>query len=662
MRGISNKIAPLVYGSGLIGHCFIYFKGSDAVSYESGFSRYGDFYGTIFKVEGYDANAFLGAILQAPGAETLWTGVKVQFAGQALPASLVIWPLGYGQNRRGAVVSLFDANALSRVLEGFPSAYGGRGCVLDRSGEVISYYGSGDIPDAELALKPGDDAAVRTIRANSKVYRVYRMASPSTGWTFAAALDEAGVLSGARRVRDIAVTLLSMAILLGAVSVFALAIAQAKPVGRIFSLALDSSPPSGSGREPFKLAEDAILALRDSRDKYQSRAIAAEDAARANFLRRLLDGAFREHEPLSSEAAASGVLLGQSGLLVFLCRIANASGLAEGSLDGFQRVLERSAPGILAQGEYMVPLGSEEFAFILEAGASMRAEATRLADALMSLAAESLRDSLAFSSGEPVNDPRLLQASLLQAKAASPRAKPGVAETVFYGDLPQAPGGLRYPIDVEESIMKAVRSANLLLLKSLLASIVKANLDEGLLQPQEAGEMATALRVTASRLLPEFQAEARSLMERLRLDGALADPRESMGRTSALLCDMAELAARYKRSRNRELASSVRSFIEKHYSSQALGLPMIAAAHRLSENYLSNLYKEQEGECVSDTIEKARIAAACALLEEDGRGIDAIAAACGYSSGVTFRRAFKRTAGLSPSDYRNRRESRREGE
>jgi two-component system response regulator YesN len=86
---------------------------------------------------------------------------------------------------------------------------------------------------------------------------------------------------------------------------------------------------------------------------------------------------------------------------------------------------------------------------------------------------------------------------------------------------------------------------------------------------------------------------------------------------------------------------------------------MVAESHRLSENYLSNLYKEQEGECVSETIEKVRIGAARRLLSGSADSIDAIAAACGYRSGVSFRRAFKRVAGVSPSEYRR---ARRDGE
>lgn len=657
LKSISAKIAPMVYGNGLIGHCFIYFKGSASVAYESGFSSYESFYGPIFGEEGYAAADWESAVMMRANSETLRTKAAISFEGRGLSTAMAIWPLGYGESRRGAMVAIIDAEALSGALEGLPSLYGGRGCVLDGRGEAIQFYGDGEVPEKALLgayrERNGRNGLARTIRSGRRNYRLYRMESPSTGWTFVAALDEAGVLSGARRFRDLAIGLLAAGLLIGAASVLALAVFQARPVGRIFSLALERPIADGQLRGmQFRMAEDAILALRVSRDEYHSRAITAEGSARANFLRRLLEGSFSDREPLEREAAEAGAPLGDRQSYILLCGSRNPGTIPAEELEEFERAADKAVAGLLARGEYFVSLAPGEYAFIMGSGPSMRAEAARISDALAGSAPRGLRPSLVFAAGEPVADPRLLRASLLQANSAARLAEPGRVEPLFYQDAPKASVTIRYPMDVEESIMRAVRSANAVLLDTLVSSVAKANLDDCHLDRRDAEDLAASVRGTVVRLLPEFPAESAGLAEKLRAASLKTEPRESIEASRAVLGAMAEAAALRKRSRNRELADSARSFIERHYQSASLGLPVIASAHRISENYLSNLYKEQEGECISETIERVRMQAAKRLLEGSAESVDRIASKCGYSSGVSFRRAFKRSAGLSPSEYR----------
>jgi transcriptional regulator GlxA family with amidase domain len=71
------------------------------------------------------------------------------------------------------------------------------------------------------------------------------------------------------------------------------------------------------------------------------------------------------------------------------------------------------------------------------------------------------------------------------------------------------------------------------------------------------------------------------------------------------------------------------------------------------------LFRDSFGQSFSDHVEALRIRDACARLgrtassgEEGGRtAIKDVAAAVGFASDTTFRRAFHRVLGLSPSEY-----------
>ena len=101
------------------------------------------------------------------------------------------------------------------------------------------------------------------------------------------------------------------------------------------------------------------------------------------------------------------------------------------------------------------------------------------------------------------------------------------------------------------------------------------------------------------------------------------------------------------------LAVKVREYIEEHYMDCGLSIKQIANSFHFHENYISNLYKEEYGENLSNAIERLRIEKASQLLQTTNIRIGEVAAAVGYSSDSSFRRAFKKITGVSPVDYRS---------
>lgn len=101
------------------------------------------------------------------------------------------------------------------------------------------------------------------------------------------------------------------------------------------------------------------------------------------------------------------------------------------------------------------------------------------------------------------------------------------------------------------------------------------------------------------------------------------------------------------------LAVKVREYIQEHYMDCGLSVKQIANSLHFHENYISNLYKEEYGENLSNAIEQLRIEKASELLRTTDIRIGEVAAAVGYASDSSFRRAFKKITGVSPVDYRS---------
>ena len=72
----------------------------------------------------------------------------------------------------------------------------------------------------------------------------------------------------------------------------------------------------------------------------------------------------------------------------------------------------------------------------------------------------------------------------------------------------------------------------------------------------------------------------------------------------------------------------------------------------ITGNYLSGLFKKQLGMNFSVYVEQVRIRHAEELLLETAATIDDIAQQVGYTNSDSFRRAFRRVRGVSPSGFR----------
>lgn len=103
-----------------------------------------------------------------------------------------------------------------------------------------------------------------------------------------------------------------------------------------------------------------------------------------------------------------------------------------------------------------------------------------------------------------------------------------------------------------------------------------------------------------------------------------------------------------------DLSASMFAFIERQYPNPDLGRQTFAQHFHISEEYASRFFKEHTGYNFLEYVEKTRIEASFKLLEDYKYSIEQIATAVGYNSSASFRRAFKRYTGISPTVYRQR--------
>ncbi|MEK0312943.1 response regulator [Cohnella sp. 56] len=102
------------------------------------------------------------------------------------------------------------------------------------------------------------------------------------------------------------------------------------------------------------------------------------------------------------------------------------------------------------------------------------------------------------------------------------------------------------------------------------------------------------------------------------------------------------------------VVETVKSYIQQHYTEE-LELQRLADRVYLTPSYLSKLFKTETGETITDYIISVRIAHAKELLIRDpSLKTYEVGEMVGYGDPAYFNKVFKKVAGLTPKEYRDR--------
>ena len=127
------------------------------------------------------------------------------------------------------------------------------------------------------------------------------------------------------------------------------------------------------------------------------------------------------------------------------------------------------------------------------------------------------------------------------------------------------------------------------------------------------------------------------------------DAMQAFTNTYMAICETVNL---HKRSHNQQLIGKILDEIHQRYTDPNMSVEMMASMFDITSTYFSRFFREQTNQVFSGYLENLRMKKACELLDGTNQSIDSIAAAVGYNSAYSFRRAFKKTLGVIPTEYR----------
>lgn len=142
------------------------------------------------------------------------------------------------------------------------------------------------------------------------------------------------------------------------------------------------------------------------------------------------------------------------------------------------------------------------------------------------------------------------------------------------------------------------------------------------------------------------------------------DPGQPSGLNSSILLTTESLAdlqmtllsaiyhtfSKNEEKRPTDYATQVKTYIEDHFD-QNLSLKSLSDHFHLNASYLSQLFRQRCGKCLTEYIESVRIDKSKNWLETTDMTVAETALRTGYADANYFSKVFKKNTGISPTDY-----------
>lgn len=228
---------------------------------------------------------------------------------------------------------------------------------------------------------------------------------------------------------------------------------------------------------------------------------------------------------------------------------------------------------------------------------------------------------------------------------------------VSYSEVLEDKSQYYYSLAFEQKLMTYTQTADIENIKHLLEVLYVENFESRNLASEMIKKLYNEINSTLIKLTGDNIDE--TSIEQLRGYMDKTDEKNVSLYFAKLVQIYTEISNGYKQTKvqsQTKLSNKIIEYIQEVYMDANLGLGMIATKFNISEGYVSSLFKEQTGINFTEYVEKLRIGKACEKLVQTNISINEIGEQVGYNSVQSFRRAFKRMQGISPSEYRKQHE------
>lgn len=572
-------------------------------------------------------------------------------------------PLNSFNKPQATIGVLIDEDEMANLTQHIVDQYGGWTLVRDAEGRIIFSRG---IEQAEAQrLAQSYEPESNEVQPTEDGRLLLSIHSDRNGWSYMAGIPEKALMTKADQIKQVTLAFTLATLVVGLAFGLVLAYRNSAPIYKLLSAFREQiSEPSDKKRNEYDFLASHIHHLIANNQSLENALNEQIPLLRDGFIKRLLTGEFyttRELEAISSQTQLS--IENSQGITGLL----KVNGYA--SLDSEEMIQELGVAKLMIRQTMtewntdvlMTDWGTDQIAFICPltdipldtAILHCEYELSRLTELIY----KEYRISTTIGTGAAYEVWNDVGRSFDEAKQAMEYAiHMGVDELVRFEDTLKENEMYYYPIESEQRLLNTIKAGELEEALRILDQLFVRNLEERELSYEMAQQFIMELKGTYLKLEEPKIKHDDSLAEEYKNDVTSIQITDSIvtlrGKFKRLTEEMCKEVLRKRSSTHADTVQEITRYIENQYGDANLTICRISEHMGKSEKFISQLFKEHTGENLSDYVERVRINAASGLLRESDQTIDEIALSTGYNSAHSFRRAFKRVRGISPSVFR----------
>ncbi|KWX79479.1 helix-turn-helix domain-containing protein [Paenibacillus jilunlii] len=570
----------------------------------------------------------------------------------------------FNDSSPAVVVVIIDEKIIASLLSGLTERYGGWVHISDADGKTIVLQGKDEPYMSRLNADSSFD--------KGKVSQFYQddlvitTRSDTNGWVYQAGIPRSILLENANKIKYMSWLITGGALFLGLLAGLVLAYRNSAPINRMLSVMKEQFGKEETVEQSeFDFLSGNIANMITKNKLLESELHRQLPLVRDAFIKRLIAGEFESREEIVSAAAQADIGLNQGTGYAGIIQINGYSGMDSVEILNelnAARLLVKQALAALTGPLPMADMGSDKMVCLFfsgsgESAADQEVAVTHIMENLTQLVLKEYRISVQAGFGSYFASVTEVSGSFEQAKQALEYAVYMNKKGILWNHEAQIENTTYYyPLDTEQRLISTLRAGELAEATRIIDAIFAQNLGERELSIEMKHQLIGEMKGTFLKLLDQKTFMESPLFESAKrriIDISSTEPLDHIqAGFHAIMEGLCGYITNKKKDAHTQIIKQIYQYTEDMYSDSELTLYRVAEHVERPEKYISQLFKEVTGVNYSDHLIKVRMDQAAVLLKDSRYTVDEIAARVGYNSSHSFRRAFKRLTGISPSTYR----------
>ncbi len=575
-------------------------------------------------------------------------------------------PFSHKTDPKGAVVVSVKKDKLTKFFSGLSESTdkGSYMYIQDVDGDIItSLSQNNEVPGyIDFTDIPNKEGFFKHKIGNQKMIVIHTVSNVN-GWKYVLVMPDKVVMSNLIAFKTTIITLFVLALIIGGLISYYLAYRNSKPLNRIVQeLREFMGDDEGKSEDAFTKLGGAVSTLITNNKSLASEIKKQQPLIEAALLQKLIKGEFTNINEIKVVSESAGMNIMFKKLITVTFRIFAQN---ENNIIDSHTLQELNIARIVTKEALKREIGDKVYFYDIDHLTSVAIinieEMTNFKEDISEILNNSKYELLKEHgitpffgiSNECTNLLAIWRSYEEAKKALNVALKKQDTSLMWYSSVHEVGKKYYYPLDFEQRIIKHTKAGESQNINELMEILYQENFEKRQLESITIDKLYNEVISTIIKLTqPDTDL---AVVDELSKFIEKTDKDSVKGFFKRVKDVFAGISAHYNSdttSRHLKIINGIKDYIKKSYHNPNLGLGIVATEFNLSEGYLSFFFKEQTGINFTDYVERLRISRASELLRTSSLTINEIGEGVGYNSAQSFRRAFKRIEGTTPSAMR----------